>query len=355
MIVYRAVWVVAVTIALVAAAGAGWFIVQTPDTVFSNESEHAIPPPATAGTTVSITVEQGESARSIGRKLADQGVIRSSRLFEVLVALTGVQDKLEAGDYEFDQVTPAIEAVHRIAEGKTASRDVVIPEGRRAEEVGEILQQAGVVSKQDFLDALVKSRYSEPFLAESSSTSLEGFLFPAKYSFFRGAKPADVVDRMLQAFQDQVASQLQLEGQALTLDQVVTLASIVEREAQDPSERPLIASVFLNRMRLGIALEADPTVQYALTQFSLSVDAYGWWKKELTVDDLKVDSPYNTYVRPGLPPGPIANPGFDSILAVVRPARTNYLFFVAKNDGTGQHAFAETLEEHLANIQKYQQ
>ena len=155
MIVYRAVWVVAVTIALVAAAGAGWFIVQTPDTVFSNESEHAIPPPATAGTTVSITVEQGESARSIGRKLADQGVIRSSRLFEVLVALTGVQDKLEAGDYEFDQVTPAIEAVHRIAEGKTASRDVVIPEGRRAEEVGEILQQAGVVSKQDFLPKLL--------------------------------------------------------------------------------------------------------------------------------------------------------------------------------------------------------
>ncbi len=354
MIVYRAVWVLAATIALAATAGAGWFIAQTPGTVLSDESEHAIAAPAATGGTVSITVEQGESARSIGHKLADQGVIRSSRLFEVLVALSGVQDKLEAGDYEFDQGTPAIEAVHRIAEGKTASRDVVIPEGRRAEEVGDILQQAGVVGKQDFLDALAKSRYSEPFLAESTSTSLEGFLFPAKYSFNRGVKAGDVVDRMLQAFQDQVASQLQLEGQALTLDQVVTLASIVEREAQDPSERPLIASVYLNRLRLGIALEADPTVQYALTQFSLSVDAYGWWKKDLTLDDLKVDSPYNTYVHPGLPPGPIANPGLDTILAVVRPARTTYLFFVAKNDGTGQHAFAETLEEHLANIQKYQ-
>ncbi|TAK54940.1 MAG: endolytic transglycosylase MltG [Dehalococcoidia bacterium] len=355
MIVYRAMWVVAAMIVLATAAGAGWFIAQTPGTVLSSESEHAIATSTAAGGTVSITVEQGESARAIGHELQDHGVIRSSRLFEVLVALSGVQGKLEAGDYEFDQGTPAIEAVHRIAEGKTASRDVVIPEGRRAEEVAELLQQAGVVDEQAFLDALVKSQYNEPFLAASSSTSLEGFLFPAKYSFTRGAKASDVVDRMLQAFQDKVASQLQLEGQTMTLDQVVTLASIVEREAQDPSERPLIASVFLNRLRLGIALEADPTVQYALTQFPLSVDAYGWWKKELTLDDLKVDSPYNTYVHPGLPPGPIANPGLDSILAVVRPAQTNYLFFVAKNDGTGQHAFAETLEEHLANIQKYQQ
>jgi UPF0755 protein len=354
VIASRAVWIIAVTIVLAAAAGAGWIIAGTPATVLSDEAEHAIATPVETGGTVSITVEQGESARSIGNKLEQQGVIRSSRLFEVLVALTGVQGKLEAGDYEFDHGTPAIEAVHRIAEGKTASRDVVIPEGRRAEEIGEILQGAGVVDKQAFLDALDKSQYSEPFLAGSASTSIEGFLFPATYSFNRGVSGHDVVDRMLQAFQDTVASQLQLEGQQLTLDQVVTLASIVEREAQVPDERPLIASVFLNRLRLDIPLEADPTVQYALTQFSLSVDAYGWWKKELTADDLKVDSPYNTYVHPGLPPGPIANPGLDSILAVVRPARTNYLFFVAKNDGTGQHAFAETLDEHLANIEKYQ-
>jgi len=349
--------VLAVVVAIAALAltgGLAWFVEQTPGTVFSHESEHAISPPDASGGTVSITVEQGESARSIGDELQRKGVIRSKRLFEVLVALTGVQNKLEAGDYEFDAGLPSIEVVHRIAEGKTASRNVVIPEGRRSEEVGEILEKAGVVSKQDFLDALVKSQYNEPFLSQTSSASLEGFLFPATYSFFRAAKPGDVVATMLLAFQDKVASQLQLEGQTLTLDQVVTLASIVEREAQDPAERPIIASVYLNRLRLGINLQADPTVQYALTQFPLSVSAYGYWKKDLTLDDLKVDSPYNTYVRPGLPPGPIANPGLDSINAVVRPARTNYLFFVAKNDGTGQHAFAETLEEHLANVQKYQ-
>ena len=355
MIVYRAVGVAVAALAAALIVGLAWFVAQTPGTVFGHEREHVIAPGAASGGTVSITVEQGESARSIGARLQEQGVIRSERLFEVLVALAGVENKLEAGDYEFDAGLPAIEVVHRIAEGKTASRDVVIPEGRRSEEVGEILEKAGVVSKQNFLDALVKSQYNEPFLSQMSSSSLEGFLFPATYSFFRVANAGDVVATMLLAFQDKVASQLQLEGQTLTLDEVVTLASIVEREAQDPSERPIIASVYLNRLRLGINLQADPTVQFALTQFPLSVTAYGYWKKDLTLDDLKVDSPYNTYVRPGLPPGPIANPGLDSINAVVRPARTNYLFFVAKNDGTGQHAFAETLAEHIANVQKYQQ
>ena len=147
---------------------------------------------------------------------------------------------------------------------------------------------------------------------------------------------------------------MQLEGQDLTLEQVVTLASIVEREAQKPSERPIIASVFLNRLKAGIPLQADPTVQYAVANGSAaSVQQYTYWKKELTVDDLKLDSPYNTYVNAGLPPGPIANPGLASIQAVVRPATTDYLFFVAKGDGS--HVFAETLEEHLRNVEKYRQ
>ncbi|MBI5284038.1 MAG: endolytic transglycosylase MltG [Chloroflexi bacterium] len=353
MTVRRAAGVVIGILAVALVAALAWFVAQTPGTVFTHESEHRIEPMPRGGGPVLVTVQKGESARQIGRTLEDKGIIRSAKLFEVLVGLTGVQDSLEAGDYEFDQGLPAIEVVHRIAEGKTASRDVVVPEGRRAEEVGEILEAADVVGKQDFLFALVKSQYNEPFLAQSEASSLEGFIFPARYSFFRAAKPEDVVDAMLRAFQDQVASGLQLEGQSLTLDEVVTLASIVEREAQEPSERPLIASVYLNRLRLGIALQADPTVQYAVAKNPESVALYGYWKKELTVDDLKLDSPYNTYLHPGLPPGPIANPGLDAINAVVRPARTNYLFFVAKNDGTGQHLFAETLEEHLRNVEKY--
>jgi UPF0755 protein len=133
---------------------------------------------------------------------------------------------------------------------------------------------------------------------------------------------------------------------------VITLASIVEREAVVASERPLIAAVFLNRLRAGIPLQADPTVQYAIAADPASVATYGWWKKELTLDDLKVDHPYNTYVHAGLPPGPIASPGLDAVEAVVRPASTNYLFFVSRNDGT--HVFAETLEEHERNVAQYQ-
>ena len=132
---------------------------------------------------------------------------------------------------------------------------------------------------------------------------------------------------------------------------VVTLASIVEREARLAEERPIIAAIFLKRLRQGMPLEADPTVQYALGSDPQSVAAYGYWKKDLTQRDLEVDSPYNTYRRTGLPPGPIANPGLDAITAVIRPAQTNYLYFVAKEDGS--HAFAETLEEHLRNIELY--
>jgi UPF0755 protein len=352
--IYRVAGAIVAALAVALTVGLAWFVAQTPGSVFSHESEHRIAPFESSGSTTLITVKSGESAKSIGTTLQQKGVVRSAKLFEVLVGVTGSQNSLQAGDYEFDPGLPAIEVVKRIAEGKTASRDVLIPEGRRLEEVGELLEKADVIGKQDFLTAL-KANYDEPFLKQTGPGSLEGFIFPATYSFNRKEKPEDVVDAMLRAFQQQVADKVQLEGQNLTLAQVITLASIVEREAENPAERPLIASVYLNRMRLGIALQADPTVQYAVAESAASIDKYGYWKKELTLDDLKLVSPYNTYVNPGLPPGPIANPGLASIQAVVRPASTNFLFFVAKNDGTGSHAFAETLEEHLRNVEKYQQ
>lgn len=350
---YRAMAMVAFVVVVVATAGAAWFISQTPATIFSDSSVPVVPPFQPNAGVTEVTVGSGQSARSIGRELQQKGVIRSARLFEVLVGVTGVQNSLQAGDYEFDPGLPAIEVVSRIAQGKTASREVLIPEGRRVEEIGDLLERAGVVSKQDFLSALGE-RYDEPFLEQTKLTGLEGFLFPATYSFHRDPKAHDVVDTMLRAFQEQVVDKVQLEGQELTLDQVVILASIVEREAANATERPLIASVFLNRLRLGIALQADPTVQYAIAPGSIA-GPDGYWKKDLSVDDLKLDSPYNTYANAGLPPGPIASPGLDAVQAVVRPASTNFLFFVAKNDGTGSHAFAETLDEHLRNVEKYQQ
>ncbi len=351
---YRSIGAAATVLMLALAAGLGWFVYQTPGSVFSNEREHVIKPadvPANAKPVI-VTVRKGGSAKEIGQTLAQAKVVRSRRLFEVLVGITGVQNSLEAGDYEFDPGLPAIEVVRRIAEGKTASREVTIPEGLRVEEIGDILEKQGVVSKQGFLSALVKSRYDSPFLQQVTSNDLEGFLFPASYLFFRSTSADQVVAAMLRAFQDNVADKVQLEGQSMTLEQLVTLASIVEREAAVASERPIIASVYLNRLRVSLPLQADPTVQFALTQDLAGVAKYGYWKKGLTTDDLKIESPYNTYIHPGLPPGPIANPGLDSIDAVIRPAQTDYLFFVAKGDGT--HAFARTLPEQLQNIQRYE-
>ena len=352
MIAQRIAAAVITIFALALTAGLAWFVFQTPGSIFGEESEHAIPAIATGGQPITVTVTKGESAKTIGKMLQDKGVIRDDRLFEIWVGLRGVQNSLEAGDYEFDQGLPVVEVVDRIATGKTASRTVLIPEGTRSEEIGDILEKDGVVSKQAFLAALVKSRHNQPFLAQVSGGDLEGFLFPATYEFSRTVTADDVVDRMLAGFQTNVADGLQLEGQNLTLEEVITLASIVQREAGTLSEMPTIASVFLNRMRIGLPLQSDPTVQFALGNSASSVQQFGYWKKELSLDDLKVDSPYNTYTQPGLPPGPIANPGLDAINAVIRPASTNYLFFVAKGDGT--HAFAETLEEHERNIQTYQ-
>ena len=332
-------------------AGAGWFISRTPGGVL-NGGVPAVPAAGAHQQSVLITVDKGESATDIGNALAAAGVVRSSRLFQVLVALRGVQDSLEAGEYEFEPGLPAVEVVQRIAEGKTASRQVTIPEGLRVEQVAELLQKNNVVNAQDFLAALHKANYNLPFLARVPDDDLEGYVFPASYAFSPKANATQVVQAMLQAFQDNVADKVQLEGQQLTLEQVITLASIVEREAATAAERPIIASVYLNRMRAGMPLQADPTVQFALASDGASVQQYGWWKADLSLDDLKFDSPYNTYANPGLPPGPIANPGLAAIEAVVRPAHTDYLFFVAKGDGT--HVFSKTLDEQLQNIQKYQ-
>ncbi|HEV8574322.1 MAG TPA: endolytic transglycosylase MltG, partial [Dehalococcoidia bacterium] len=182
---------------------------------------------------------------------------------------------------------------------------------------------------------------------------LDGYLFPATYTIRRRDTARDVVQQMLQAFADNVPASVQEQATelGLTLHEVVTLASIIEREAVIAEERPVMAQVFLKRLRLGISLEADPTVQYALAEEPENVARFGYWKAVLTLEDLETDSPYNTYVEAGLPPGPIASPRLDSINAVVNPADTDYLYFVAKSDRS--HAFAETFAEHQENIELF--
>lgn len=309
------------------------------------------------GDVVVVRVGEGESVSSLAERLETLGVIRSARLFRVLVALQGFEGELQEGDYEFREGQPIGRVIERIRSGATAELQVTIPEGRRVEEAARLLETAGVASATDFLAAASSLDYPYDFVAElGDAANLQGFLFPDTYGFSHLADAEDIVDLMLATFERKVLTD-EVRGllaeSDMTLYEVVTLASIVEREAQVPDERPVIASVFLNRLDQGIPLQADPTVQYAVAEADAqSVLDFGYWKRDLTVDDLAIESPYNTYVVDGLPPGPIANPGFDAILAVLAPADTDFLYFVARPDGS--HAFAETLEEHNRNVAEFQ-
>ncbi|MFQ6019709.1 MAG: endolytic transglycosylase MltG, partial [Dehalococcoidia bacterium] len=331
-----------------------WQIVETPGAVIDEIGPGATVTPI-PGETAVIPIERGDSPETIGERLEEAGVINSSLHFRILISLLGYDQLLQAGLYEFDPGTPTLTAVQRIRSGQISPLQAVVPEGLRREEVAAILAGQGVIPAQEFLAAATTTTpYDFDFLAGlPMGTPLEGYLFPATYSFGRDTDADGVVEAFLTAFDQNLSLALRQEAAeaGLSLHTVVTIASIVEREARVSEERPVIAQVFLKRLRLGQPLEADPTVQYAVANDPANVERFGHWKQGLTQADLSVDSPYNTYLNSGLPPGPIANPGLDAIEAVIRPADTNYLFFVAKPDGS--HAFAETLEEHLENIDRY--
>ena len=346
---------IAVILAFSGMAGLGaWLLSGTPGTLV-NEAPPVLGPAAEAdGEPVILVVAPGETASDVAENLAAAGVIESSRLFRVLASLMGVGDDLIAGEYEFRRGETALTTVRRISQGHTSPLVVTVLEGLRVEEIAELLERRNVVSGDEFKRAL-GDQYSGSFLeALPPATALEGFLFPATYGFSRTAGGHEVVQLLLDAFdqryREEILPRLVVASSDLTLLQIVTLASIIEREARVAEERPLIASVFINRLEAGFLLQADPTVQYAVGSDPASSDEFGYWKRELTLADLAIDSPYNTYVSVGLPPGPIANPGLDSLLAALEPADTNFLFFVACDDGSGRHAFAETLEEHNLNV-----
>ena len=231
---------------------------------------------------------------------------------------------------------------------RASSSAVTIPEGWRREQIGESLSSFVNLSPDEFFALTAQPIPGFSFSSEiPPNATLEGFLFPDTYQITPDDITLDLVLLMMANFDNQVTpdARLAFSNQGLSLFQAVTLASIVEREAVVPDERPIIASVFLNRLSAGMNLDADPTVQYALGK----PQDDNWWKAPLFFEDLEIDSPYNTYRYPGLPPGPIANPGLDSLLAVAHPDTTPYLYFRAACDGSGEHLFAETFEGHLQN------
>ncbi len=352
----RRLFPLTITAAALAAVGlAAWVISGSPGSIVQGDPAVSTLATPSGADFVTVEVAPGEGAGDVADQLADAGVIESAPLFRILANLMGVEDEIMAGEYEFDRGMPTLQVIGRLRRGITLPLAVTVPEGLRSEEVALVMEAAGIVSAEDFERALTSGEYGFDFVAGlPPSASLEGYLFPATYGFSREVTAEEVVRRMLTAFDDRVTAELRQGAQAagLSLRDVVTLASIVEREAVLPEERPLIAGVFLNRLRLDMRLDADPTVQYALANDSESVDRFGFWKRGLTLEDLQVDSPYNTYVNLGLPPGPIADPGLASLEAVVRPEQSDYLYFVARDDGS--HVFAETFEEHLRNVEEQQ-
>ena len=345
-------FVAATALALVFAAAATWLVVAGPaNDVDDVGVYHAAASPQ--GEPVTVTVDTGTSSEQIADSLKARGVIGSAAQFRVLVSFLGYDRLLQSGEYEFARETPELDAVYRIRNGIVSSKSVTVVEGLRVEEIADLVAAQGI-DRTEFLAAARRGEYQFSFSENLKvNERLDGYLFPAKYAIRKRDTGRDVVQRMLQAFADNIPAPVEEKAAAegLSLHEVVTIASIIEREAVVPEERPIMAQVFLKRLRLGIALEADPTVQYAVASDPASVRQYGYWKKELTRQDLDIDSPYNTRIESGLPPGPICSPGLDSIKAVVNPADTNYQFFVAKPDGS--HAFAETFQEHLENVQRY--
>ncbi|HLI28204.1 MAG TPA: endolytic transglycosylase MltG [Chloroflexota bacterium] len=305
-------------------------------------------------TPVLFRVEPGQSATEIGRALEAQGLIRSARLFRLLVEREGVGERLAAGEYELRRSWSTSEIVAVLASGRVRrAAGFTVPEGWRAEEIAWKLDQQAPGAGARLLEIVYTGDAHRAALGLAPGDSLEGFLFPDTYDW-RPDQPVDaLVDQMVAQFLARFDTALRaaIAARGLSVRDAVTLASIVEREAAVPDERPLIAAVYLNRLARGMPLQADPTVQYALAAARVPAPGNVLWKRALAEADLEQPSPYNTYRSPGLPPGPICNPGLASLRAVAWPAPTDALYFVARGDGT--HVFAQTGEEHLRNVERY--
>lgn len=303
-----------------------------------------------------IVVNQGDTLADVADRLQAAGIIQSATLFRLEVKMNGLNPTIQPGTYRVTTGMTTAEIVAALSRVPTKPQvSVLFKEGLRVEEDASTVETEQVVKASEYTKAAAsaapyKARFT--FLSDvPDSASLNGYLFPDTYTFAVPTPAADVIDRQLSRFDDQVTPEMRSLAQQSkrSLRDVVIIASIVEREARVAGERPTIAGVYWNRLKDNEGLFADPTVQYGL---GWQPAAKTWWKV-LTTDDLKSDSPYNTYRVKGLPPGPICNPGLASIQAALSP-QGDFKYMVAKNDGSGTHAFAKTLEEHNANVRKYQ-
>jgi len=287
-----------------------------------------------------VEIPNGTPTRHIASLLKQDGVIRSELLFDAMHVVKGWT--LKAGEYRFDHPVKMAEVYSKLRRGEVYTISVTIPEGSNLFDIAQRMQNAGLGTKKAFLTAAhANVRLVADF--DSQATSLEGYLFPDTYHFSRHMTALQEQEAMVRRFR-QVAAQLGLRGDD---HRVVTLASLVERETPIAAEKPLVASVFVNRLAKGMPLMTDPSVIYAAL-------LAGQYRGKIYASDLKSQSPYNTYTHAGLPPGPICSPGADSLKAAMHPAQTDYLYFVAASaDPSGKSRFSATLEEHAHDVAAY--
>jgi UPF0755 protein len=292
-----------------------------------------------------VEIPQGAGSRTIGERLVAGGVVRDRLTFRVALWLRGAGRHLKAGEYRFDRPMTPAEVIDKIARGDVFVVHLTFPEGLTSFDMAKVFESHGLGSAASFIEAARDA--SVVHGVDPEATTLEGYLFPDTYAVPRRTDAAKLVRLMVAQFERAWTPALRDAAAArhLTTHAAVTLASIVEKETGQASERPTVAAVYQNRLRIGMPLQCDPTVIYAL-------ELAGTYDGNIHKQDLAVDSPYNTYRYPGLPPGPIASPGRASLEAAVHPADADYLYFVSRNDGT--HVFARTLDEHNRNVQKFQ-
>jgi UPF0755 protein len=294
-------------------------------------------------------IGMGESVNSISTRLEEEGFIANADTFRTFLIYAGLDTRVQAGKYQLSPAMTPVEIAKQLMDAVPEDVEFNILPGWRVEEIAAALPTSGIqVTETEFLE-LVQNTPADLLPAGFPQvSSAEGFLMPGSYLIKRDTSAKDLLVLFLNRFNETVIQELRdaYTAQDLDLFQAVTLASIIQREAVVVDEQPVIASVFYNRMASGMKLESDPTVQYALGYQLLKKT---WWKNPLSSADLQFDSSYNTYVYPGLPPGPIANPSLDALHAVAFPAHTGYYYFRAQCDGSGRHSFSVTYAEHLQN------
>jgi UPF0755 protein len=304
--------------------------------------QYATTPIGGSETSAVVWIKPGQRFSETAVQLRKAGLVNSPGKFRLIARLTGSDRRIRAGEYRLSASMTPREMLETMVRGKSLMHRVVIPEGLTLCEIGQILEEAQLASQQAFLEAASDPEVLETF--DIDGDTLEGYLFPETYDFPKGITSEEIVQAMVDHFFSVFSPtwMQRADEMGLTVHEVVTLAAIVEKETGTPEERPLIAGVFLNRLKRGMRLESDPTVIYGMDDFN----------GNLTRKDLETPTPYNTYQIKGLPPGPIANPGKASLEAVLYPLDNPYLFFVSKNDGS--HHFSQTLAEHNRMVRQYQ-